>query len=172
MSTTGDLPNDTAFLQLIFTDPALLTAALLITTSYLTRARRSRAGYDRDQYHIFRMRGLLFRTINKGMSDSTRSLSNQMLAAVALSSAFELEHDPSLQSYKTQMDGLMLMIDLRGGLGKMGETEPMTERFFVWHIDNTAMISGQRHYYERASRTSSLGTRPRTNNAAKFRLTK
>ncbi|KAK4502822.1 hypothetical protein PRZ48_006248 [Zasmidium cellare] len=163
------MPHHIRYMRFIFTDPVLITAALLTTVSYLTRSRRHQTGHARDLYHLLQLRGFLFRSINMALSSPSRSLSDQLLVAVALSSAFELEHDPTMQSYKTQMDGLVKMIDLRGGLSRIGDDDPGAERFFMWHVGSTATLSGQHHYYEEVSRTSRLATRPKAD-ASQFRM--
>lgn len=167
MPVTTTTPNSVIFLRLIFADPCSAIASIILTVLYLTAGRRHS---NKTLWHpILRLRGLLFRAINAALDEPSRALSEPCMIAVALSAAFELEYDPTMQSYRTQMGGLMLMINLRGGLSKIGETDPRAEHFYLWHIANTAKISGYGHYYEAACGMSSVPRRLEAN-ARSFRM--
>lgn len=146
-------------MDIVLSDSASLIAAILIAIVRLTRSKR--ASEPAIWYHLWQIRGFLFRSINAALDDPLRALSEPIMVAVALSSAYEAEHDPSTVQYRTQMDGLMRMITLRGGLSKIGEEDPWSELFYLWHITNTTSRTGCPQIYDAVRRTSRLVEGPR-----------
>ena len=130
------------FYEFVFTDPVLLTVALLITIRYRLECLgyRNRA---KDFMQVLQLEDFLIKRVNAALKQPGRAVSDPMLVAVALCAAYEVKNgNPS--AYHIHMKGLLRMIDLRGGLAKIGEEDPYLERLLIWHDVNTSRLSGMK----------------------------
>lgn len=145
------------FWEFIWTEPAIVIAAVLVTVSF--RAQMWQKSDDhRDWYHLLQLRGFLIRTIDAAFQDPVRSICDQMLVAVALASTFEVKYNYNRDdAYHTHMKGLIKMVHMRGGLSKIQESDPLVERFLLWNVANTsALPRGQNIYYQELSRSTAV----------------
>lgn len=144
------------FIDVIFTDPALLAATMLLTTRFLL-ARPGKPLPPKVQYHALRFRGFLIQQVTKALSDAKRATSDAMVVAVLLLSAYELNVGDAA-SYHVHMTGLVQMIDLRGGMREIGRYDPYMEGFILWHDSNASTLAGCEPYCtkvkERSNRSS------------------
>ena len=132
------------FYRFVFTDPVLLTVALLITIRY----RLECLGYrnrERDFIQVLQLEEFLIQRVNTALQEPERAVSDPMLVTVALCAAYEVKNGNS-DAYHIHMKGLMRMIDLRGGLGALYESDPYLERMLIWHDVNTSQIIGHEGY--------------------------
>lgn len=135
------------FISIIFTDPALLAAAMLLTTRFLL-SRSGKPLPPKVLYHALQFRGFLIQQVTNALSDTKRAVSDAMVATVLLLSAYELTYgDP--MSYHVHMTGLVQMIDLRGGMQEIGRSDPYVEGFILWHDSNASTLAGCRPYCEK-----------------------
>lgn len=132
------------FYRFIFTDPVLLTVALLITIRYRLECLgyRNRA---RDFMQVLMLEDFLIKRVNAALKQPGRAVSDPMLVAVALCAAYEVKNG-NPDAYHVHMKGLMQMIDIRGGLAAVGEGDPYLERMLIWHDVNTSQIVGHKGY--------------------------
>lgn len=133
-------------------EPALLTAAILVTTRYLL-VRQGRPLQAKERYNMLLLQGQAIRSMNAALQDPVRSVSDRMLTAVALLAAYELKHG-TREGFQAHMEGLVRMINLRGGLPEIGRADPYTERFLLWHDANTTSIAGCESYCQRVEKPS------------------
>lgn len=106
------------FYTFVFTDPVMLTVAILLTARHQF-AVLGRDASGRDGVRIAYMESFLPQGINEALQDPVRGISDQMLVAVALSAAYEIKHGNGAR-YQIHMNGLFQMISLRGGLREIG----------------------------------------------------
>lgn len=132
------------FYRFIFTDPVLLTVALLITIRYRLEflGYRNRA---KDFMQVLQLEDFLIKRVNAALKQPDRAVSDPMLVTVALCAAYEVKNG-NPDAYHIHMKGLMRMIDLRGGLPALGESDPYLERMLIWHDVNTSKIIGHEGY--------------------------
>jgi hypothetical protein len=128
------------FYAFVFTDPVMLTIAILITSRHQFEVL-GRDCSGEDGVRIANMERFLLQSINDALQDPVRSISDQMLVAVALYAAYEIKHG-SRSSYHIHMSGLVQMIKLRGGLREIGQQDPYVERLLLWQDANTAKLAG------------------------------
>jgi hypothetical protein len=132
------------FYSFVWTDPILLsTAVLLGVRNQLDVLGRCIDGQTfASVLHIERF---LMQSINAALGDPVRSISDQMLIAVALCAAYEIKHG-SGACYHVHMQGLVQMINLRGGLLAIGSPDPYIVRLLIWIDTNTSKLAGCRPY--------------------------
>lgn len=140
------------FILIIFTDPTLLAATMLITSRFLL-GRPGKLLPPKIMYHALQFRGFVIQQITKALSDTKRAISDQLIIAVLLLSAYELSYG-DLASFHIHMRGLMQMIELRGGMQEIGHADPYVEGFILWHDANASTLAGCQPF------CSSLGRRP------------
>jgi hypothetical protein len=134
------------FYSFVWTDPILLsTAVLLGVRNQLDVLGRCIDGQTfASVLHIERF---LMQSINAALGDPVRGISDQMLIAVALCAAYEIKHG-SGACYHVHMQGLVQMINLRGGLIAIGSPDPYIVRLLVWIDTNTSKLAGCRPYLQ------------------------
>lgn len=132
------------FYSFIFSDPVLLTVALLLTIRY----RLECLGYRdrmRDFMQVLNLEDFLIKRVNTALKQPGRATSDPLLVAVALCAAYEVKNgNPA--AYHIHMKGLMRMIEVRGGLEALGRDDPYLERMLIWHDVNTSQILGHEGY--------------------------
>ena len=150
------------FYAFVFTDPVMLTTAILLTARHQFEVLgRQASGHDGAR--IANMESFLLQRINEALQDPVRGISDQMLVAVALYAAYEIKHGNGAR-YHVHMTGLLQMINLRGGLREIGQQDPYVERLLLWQDANTARLAGIQGYFQNLD-TSLDGplSRPRPN---------
>lgn len=132
------------FYKFVFRDPVLLTVALLITIRYRLECLgyRNRA---KDFIQVLLLEDFLIRRVNAALQQPDRAVSDPMLVAVALCSAYEVKNG-NPEAYHVHMQGLLRMIDMRGGLKAIHRDDPYLERMLIWHDVNTSEILGHEGY--------------------------
>ena len=83
--------------------------------------------------------------INGALRDQRRSLSDQVIGAVAKMASFEAMYGDE-ESYHTHMMGLHRMVALRGGLAGLG-LDGLLARILIWIDLNAAFLIGSRTYF-------------------------
>jgi hypothetical protein len=134
------------FYTFVWTDPILLsTAVLLGVRNQLDVLGRCIDGQTfASVLHIERF---LMQSINTALGDPVRGISDQMLIAVALCAAYEIKHGTGA-CYHVHMQGLVQMINLRGGLVFIGTPDPYIVRLLIWIDTNTSKLAGCRPYLQ------------------------
>jgi len=132
------------FYAFVFTDPVMLTVAILLTARHQF-AVLGREVSGEDGMRIANMESFLLQRINEALQDPVRGISDQMLVAVALYAAYEIKLGNGAR-YHIHMNGLLQMINLRGGLREIGQQDPYVERLLLWQDANTAKLAGIQGY--------------------------
>lgn len=133
------------FISVVFTDPALLATAMLLTTRFLL-GRPGKSLGPKVIYHTLQFRGFVIQQITSALSDAKRASSDALITAVLLLSAYELSYG-DVKSFHVHMKGLIQMIKLRGGLQEIAREDPYTEGFIRWHDVNAATLAGCQPYF-------------------------
>lgn len=156
----GTLPEP-KFFGFAHTDPTLLSMGVLLgVRNHLDLSGRRLEGTD--LVGVVNLENYVVGRINTTLSESTRGVSSQMLATVALCAAYELKHgDP--RRFHIHMNGLMHMISLRGGLPAIGAVDPYIRQFLLWMDVNTSGLSGTHRYLQEDGGTRSTGAHPNAN---------
>lgn len=144
----------TIFLHFVFSDPVVLNLAILLKTRILLQIRGSET-HPKHLEHALRFRGYMIRRFNAELSDPVRRISDQMLVAVLMFAVHEL-HFVSAEAYHVHMNGLVQMINLRGGMAEIGRTDPYLERFLIWHDANASHEAGCEPFCRRVEEPSVL----------------
>lgn len=150
------------FYAFVFTDPVMLTVAILLTARHqIAVLGRDTSGHD--GVRIANMESFLLNRINEALQDPVRGISDQMLVAVALYAAYEIKHGDGTR-YHIHMNGLLQMIQLRGGLREIGQQDPYVERLLLWQDANTAELAGIQGYLHNLDTSlTEPSSRPRPN---------
>lgn len=101
----------------------------------------------RDLALVINLERYVINSVNIALDDRSRGTSDHLLCVVALCAAYEVKHGEP-QRYHTHMQGLLQMIDLRGGLAAIGGLDPYTVRFLSWLDVNMARILGSKDYLQ------------------------
>ena len=150
------------FYAFVFTDPVMLTVAILLTTRHQFEVL-GRDSSGEDGVRIANMEHFLLQSINEALQDPVRGISDQMLIAVALYAAYEIKHGNGVR-YHIHMRGLVQMINLRGGLREIGQQDPYAELLLLWQDTNTAKLAGIEGYLHNLDNSlGPLSPRPRPN---------
>jgi hypothetical protein len=99
--------------------------------------------------HILRMKHDAISAINKTLLDDKRRASDCLIGAVAKLASFEAMHG-DVPSYKMHMDGLMRMLELRGGLDSLG-LGGLLGRIVVWIDLNSSFLLNVPRYFPGAT---------------------
>jgi hypothetical protein len=127
------------FYAFVFTDPVVLTTAILLTSRHQFEVLGREASGE-DGVRIANMERFLLQRINEALRDPVRGISDQMLVAVALYAAYEIKHGNGSR-YHIHMSGLVQMINLRGGLREISQQDPYVERLLLWQDANTSKLA-------------------------------
>ncbi len=112
---------------------------MLVTTTFLLDLRERKSG-ENDELCALHLRGFMLSSINKALEDERRATSDPMLVAVALFAAYELKRG-SVEAYHIHMNGLIKMINARGGLPELGRKDPYLERMLLWYAYTRKCVS-------------------------------
>lgn len=155
----GDASSWGRFYSFVFTDPILLsTAVLLGVRNQLDVTARCIEG--QTFAGVLHIEQFLMRSISEALGDPVRGISDQMLIAVALCAAYEIKHG-SGACYHVHMQGLVQMVNLRGGLVAIGSPDPYIVRLLIWIDVNTSRLAVCRPYFE--GKVHGLSAHPRAN---------
>lgn len=147
------------FYAFVFTDPVLLaTAVLLGVRNQLDVLGRCLDG--QTLVGVIHIERFLLNSINDALTDPVRGMSDPMLICVALCAAYEIKHG-SGACYHVHMQGLVRMVELRGGLVAIGSPDPYIVRLLMWIDINTAKLAGCAPYFE--GMDHGLGRHPMAN---------
>lgn len=134
------------FYAFVFTDPVLLaTAVLLGVRNQLDVLGRCLDG--QTLVGVIHIERFLLNSINDALTDPVRGISDPMLICVALCAAYEIKHG-SAACYHVHMQGLVRMVELRGGLVEIGSPDPWIVRLLMWIDINTAKLADCEPYFE------------------------
>lgn len=134
------------FYGLVFTDPILLSTALLVgVRNQLDVQGRSLKG--KTLIGVLHIERYLMRRINEALRDPVRGFTDQMLLAVGLCAAYEIKHGNGA-CFHIHMRGLVQMINMRGGLLAIGTPDPYVLRVLFWLDINTTKLAGCKPYFE------------------------
>jgi len=151
------------FYSYIFTDPMLLTVAILLKIRHQFEVfGRDSSPRSPDGARIINIERFLLRSINEALQDPVRSISDQMLVTVILYAAYEIKHGTG-ERYHIHMRGLLQILNLRGGLREVGRQDPYTERLLLWQDANTAQLAGVDSYLGRLDNNLGTSSLPRSN---------
>ena len=139
----------------------LTVAILLMARHHFAVFGREASGHD--GVRGANMESFLLQRISEALQDTVRGISDQMLVAVALHAAYEIKHGNSSR-YHVHMEGLLQMMNLRGGLCDIGQQDPYVERLLLWHDVNTANLAGIKGYLHNLDNSlDQSSSRPRPN---------
>lgn len=142
----GDIASWGRFYTFVWTDPILLsTAVLLGVRNQLDVLGRCIDGQTFTS--VIQIERFLMQSINNALGEADRGISDQMLIAVALCAAYEIKHG-SGACYHIHMQGLVQMINLRGGLLAIGSPDPYIVRLLIWIDTNTSKLAGCTPYLQ------------------------
>jgi len=145
----------------IFTEPVLLTTAILLgVINHLNTLDRRLEG--QTLVGITHLENFLIQSLNTALDDPSRRVNNQVLIAVALSAAYDIKHGGG-KAFHIHMEGLVRMIEMRGGLKAIISADPYTARVLVWIDTNASKIAGCRAYLQDMSEEIGETLRPRAN---------
>lgn len=142
--TESDEETWQRFYSFVFSDPILLASAILVGVRNLL-AVLGRRFEGQTFMDVVKIERLLVRSINDALGDPIRGVTNQMLMAVSFCASYEIRHGKSA-CYHMHMQGLVQMINLRGGLFAIGNPDPYTARLLIWTDANTSKIAGCEPY--------------------------
>ncbi|KAK5128312.1 hypothetical protein LTR85_002979 [Meristemomyces frigidus] len=137
----------------IFTEPALLAAAILLSTGHLIATRRV-PRLHQDAYDALRLQQYVYNDINTALRYPERATSDQSIAAVLLLATYEALHG-QMDLYHLHMTGLVQMVNARGGLSGLGMNGYL-ELFILWQDGNFANAIGGCGYSHLAQSPSTL----------------
>lgn len=149
----------TSFMDVVLRDPIPLTTAILITVRHLVLMKGTTAS-PRDLYQEEVMRGYLVRCVNAALDDPDRSISDPMLAAVALLAIYEVKYG-NLKEYHIHMNGLVQMVKLRGGIVNMSQETPFIGGFITWQDRNSSAIANCEPYFGDSDKDSCYKADPK-----------
>lgn len=95
--------------------------------------------------HILRMKHDAITAINNTFHDDRKLTSDCLIGAVAKMASFEAMHG-DVQSYQMHMDGLVRMLELRGGLDSLG-LGGLLRRMVVWIDLNASFLLNIPRYF-------------------------
>lgn len=127
----------------IFEEPALLAAAIFLSTGHLLATRRE-PPQAKDIYPVLQMQGVVIRSINAALRSPKRSVSDHTIVAVLLLATYEALHGLT-DAYHLHMTGMIQMINHRGGMAALG-MHGYVELFILWQDANVANIVGGAGY--------------------------
>lgn len=117
-SATTDLLR-LQWMPFVMTDIALLHATLLVAATLFG----SPPGPRRHTIDLIQLRGMAMGAINDALQDQFRSVSDQIIGAVATMAQYEAfwgENDPESKAYQLHMQGLVHLVRNKGGLPSLG----------------------------------------------------
>lgn len=155
----GDIASWGRFYTFVYTDPILLSTAVLLGV----RNQLDILGQCIDGQtfaSVMHIERFLMRSINDALGDPVRGISDQMLIAVALCAAYEIKHGTGA-CYHIHMQGLVQMIQLRGGLIAIGSPDPYIVRLLIWIDINTSKLANCRQYLQ--DMVNGLASHPHAN---------
>lgn len=132
-------------MDIVLRDPLPLTTAILITVRHLVLMKGTTPN-PKDLYHEEVMRGYLVHCVNTALDDPVRSISDPMLAAVALLAIYEVKYG-NLKEYHIHMKGLFQMVKLRGGIAQVSQQAPFIGGFILWQDKNSSAIANSDAYF-------------------------
>lgn len=144
--------------SLVFTDPVLLSIAVLLGVRYYLDVL-GRRHQGRDRQLVMHLETFIVRGVNDALCDPIRGISDQMLIAVALCAAYEVKHG-SQRSYHMHMNGLVRMISLRRGLHTIEAVDENVARLLLWIDTNASKIAGSDCYLQEIGHSLETACRP------------
>ncbi|KAM4067205.1 fungal specific transcription factor [Hirsutella rhossiliensis] len=156
----------TRWFPMVLSDPSTFAVVLLLSAAnYVTTVSTARGGepppmatiasIDDDfrgpmqpcpsRRHLLHLKQAAIGAINIALSDPGRHLSDEIIGAVAKMASFEAMHG-DLTSYHTHMEGLRMMIRMRGGLSCLG-LGGLLRRMIVWIDLNASFLLGTNRYF-------------------------
>lgn len=153
------------YYSFVFTDPVLLTIVLLMTVRYRLETQGGLV-HKSDMVQVLKLEDFVVRRINTALRDSTHALTDTMIVTILLCAGYEVKYgDP--QVYHIHMNGLIRMINMRGGLHAL--EDPYLARMLIWHDINTAKILGHDGYLIHMRSSLTFGESYPASNVSTFR---
>lgn len=151
-------PNSGAHTMLpkIFKDPALLSTAALIATGHMLSIRNV-AMTSNVARCIFELRRCVFNQINAALRDPKRAMSDPLIVTVLIIASHE-GLQGSAENYHIHMQGLVRMINLRGGLTNLNNDQQYMKELVIWQDTNVATILGCKPYHKLTDNSSDAPT--------------
>ncbi|KAI5362993.1 putative fungal transcription factor [Septoria linicola] len=136
-------------------DPALVSAAVLIATGHILSVRNSGMSGNIARC-IFESKNFVLNTVNEALRDPTRAITDPLVCAILILASHEGLQGKH-ENYHIHMTGLVQMINMRGGLSVLNETQKSLEAFIIWQDTNVAAVAGCEPYYKQTvNRTEGL----------------
>ncbi|USW57054.1 Putative fungal transcription factor [Septoria linicola] len=136
-------------------DPALVSAAVLIATGHILSVRNSGMSGNIARC-IFESKNFVLNTVNEALRDPTRATTDPLVCAILILASHEGLQGKH-ENYHIHMTGLVQMINMRGGLSVLNETQKSLEAFIIWQDTNVAAVAGCEPYYKQTvNRTEGL----------------
>lgn len=133
------------FMSIVLKDPIPLATAILITVRHLLLMKGTPTS-QRELYLEDMMRGYLVQSVNAALDDPYRSISDPLLAAVALLAIYEVKYG-NLREFDIHMAGLVQMVKLRGGIEEINRQTKFIGRFLIWTDMNSSAIASCGAYF-------------------------
>jgi hypothetical protein len=125
----------------ILADPASLHAVILVASSHYIRAQ----GSNSDIIDLLQLSDMAIREIRSALVDDRRGTSDPLIAAVAYMASYEALFC-SRTICETHMEGLTIMVNLRGGLSALG-FEGLLENIVRCTDSNASSATGSRSHF-------------------------
>ena len=143
------------FYDFVFREPARLAIVILLTARHQLSLSKSELE-GQDLVHMLNIERSLISSINSALQDPVRGISDHMLLAISLWSAYEIKH-LNANHYQVHMTGLMNMINLRGGLSVVENHDPDLVKVLVRQDVKMSKIAGGEPFFEAAGKPKGIG---------------
>ncbi|KAF2213766.1 hypothetical protein CERZMDRAFT_105790 [Cercospora zeae-maydis SCOH1-5] len=136
-----DRDHAACLLSFLWQDSTLLNVAMLSGTRKLLDSR-GHALHTSEAYQLSQLRGRIIRRLNVAMADPVRRISDEVITAVLFFALYELRYT-STDAYNAHMTGLVLLINLRGGIAELRRSVSYIANMVVWCDQMGSRISGR-----------------------------
>lgn len=137
-------------------DPALIATAVLIAAGHMLAIRNAPMSQNISRC-IYELRNFVIAHLNSAIQDPERAISDPLLVAVLILATHE-GFQGSVDNYHIHMRGLIQMINMRGGLHKLDESQPYIKKLIIWQDTNVATIMKCKPYYFSAKNSAEAPT--------------
>jgi hypothetical protein len=135
LDATGHIRTHLPFMS---TDPAYVHVVMLMAATHYAQAREQ----ELHTIDLLQLKGMAIREINTAIAEDSRGTSDQIIAAVANMASYEAFFgSPAICN--THMQGLSVMVSLRGGLSALGH-DGVLGHLILWISSVTSQITGNR----------------------------
>ena len=132
----------TRWFPLVMTEAATFQVVILIAASHFSSLRYPQGNGP----NLLQMKSKAIASINEALRIPSQSPSDQLIGAVAKMASYEAMFGDQA-TFEMHMMGLLKMVQLRGGLTKLG-LQGMLARICVWIDCNSAFLHNSQAHFE------------------------